>query len=70
MSDQLTCICCNKVYTNNNFNFHDLCHLCFNHYDNQKMNGRFSIFSSTPLVYIESSKQFVESGLCTHDNKL
>ncbi len=66
MSKFYSCICCNIQYQNTGYNFYTLCNDCFNEFDNQKMNGRFS-FGTIP--YHENVRDFIASQNCTHNNK-
>lgn len=58
------CHCCSKKYEIGNYNFYHLCDECFNQFDNQKMNGRFSFGK---VDYYENVKDFINAKICTHD---
>jgi hypothetical protein len=57
------CICCHQTYEMERYDFYHLCRPCFNEFDNQKMQGRFSFGQ---INYFESDKDFVDTKLCQH----
>ncbi len=68
--NKFKCICCEKMYENDSYDFHRLCHQCFNSFDNQKMHGRFAPITKEQVdFYTESVKEFIASGRCKHSEQ-
>jgi hypothetical protein len=65
-----TCKCCKIEFVSNGLILHDLCDNCFNHFDNQKMRGRYRRFPGYKhphlSFYFESSNDFVRNCVCPH----
>lgn len=67
MEYTFVCECCYKIYVNNFCDLHKLCENCFDSFNNQKMDGRWSSCPRIRGSYFENSRDFIRSKLCTHD---
>lgn len=66
MTNTYTCKCCKNEYTKTKCDFHNLCDMCFNQFDSQKMKGRFN-FTGKPVFYFEHPSDFIEANICIHE---
>jgi hypothetical protein len=67
--DSSTCVCCNRKYRIEWYNYYDLCDYCFIQFDNQKMNGRFGGEDWRRMIfYTENVNEFLNKKICTHQS--
>ena len=62
------CRRCQKEWKPKGWNFYDLCEDCFVLFNTQKMRGRFSVFSETPIPYTESCEEWMGANPYNEDN--